>query len=277
MEPEKLTTGSGTGERKNQGKLRYDLVPDFAQQEYVRVLTKGAEKYSPDNWRGGMKWSTVLASLSRHLAELKKGKDFDDGVDGTGCYHAAQIMCNAAFILEYYRIHPQGDDRKHSYLKPLKIGLDLDEVLVGFVNGYMKKFSIDKTPETWNFDPQLPSRLKDLPNEWWLALEPLIDPSELTFEPTCYITSRIIDSSVSAEWIHKNNFPSAPVFTVKSPEEKVAVALENKLDLFADDSYSVFQAMNRAGVCCFLVDAPHNRRYDVGFKRIKSLSELTKF
>ncbi len=41
-----------------------------------------------------------------------------------------------------------------------------------------------------------------------------------------------------------------------------------------DDKYETFVEMNKAGILCFLYDAPHNQRYDVGFKRIKNLSEL---
>ena len=31
------------------GKPRFDLVPPIAQLEFVKVLTFGAQKYSPDN------------------------------------------------------------------------------------------------------------------------------------------------------------------------------------------------------------------------------------
>lgn len=34
------------GLRYNEGKTRHDLVPAFAQEQYAKVLTKGAEKYS---------------------------------------------------------------------------------------------------------------------------------------------------------------------------------------------------------------------------------------
>lgn len=43
------------GKRYNKGKLRYDLVPVRAQEEYVKVLTSGAQKYSDNNWRMGTK------------------------------------------------------------------------------------------------------------------------------------------------------------------------------------------------------------------------------
>src|SRR5678809_1060857 len=67
----------GTGERKNEGKLRHDLVNPHALEGMVRVLTAGAKKYSDHNWEFGMPWSKVLASLKRHLTAIEKGEDYD--------------------------------------------------------------------------------------------------------------------------------------------------------------------------------------------------------
>ena len=69
------TTPDGGGLRHNTGKLRYDLVPAYAQEQYVRVLTRGAQKYAERNWERGMKWSTCLASLKRHIAAYERGED----------------------------------------------------------------------------------------------------------------------------------------------------------------------------------------------------------
>ena len=69
-----LETNTGTGLRYNIGKLRYDLVHPFAHEQMVRVLTKGAQKYDERNWEGGMPWSTIIASLERHLAAIKAGE-----------------------------------------------------------------------------------------------------------------------------------------------------------------------------------------------------------
>jgi uncharacterized HAD superfamily protein len=55
---------------------------------------------------------------------------------------------------------------------------------------------------------------------------------------------------------------------------KIDVAKESGIDIFVDDRFENFVELNNAGICCYLFDSPHNRRYDVGHKRIKSLSEL---
>ena len=40
----------GTGERKNEGKLRYDLIHPVANRGLAQVLTSGAAKYAERNW-----------------------------------------------------------------------------------------------------------------------------------------------------------------------------------------------------------------------------------
>ena len=99
--------------RYNEGKTRYDLVPTFAHEQLAKTLTVGADKYGDQNWRKGMSWSSVIASLERHLAAIKRGEDYDLE---SGLLHSAHVMCNAAFLTEYYKIHPQGDDRVQNRL-----------------------------------------------------------------------------------------------------------------------------------------------------------------
>lgn len=103
---------TGNGLRFNSGKLRYELVPVYAQEEYVRVLSAGAKKYGDHNWRLGMPWTTVMACIERHLMAVKKGEDYDPE---TGLLHTAHIMANSAFLTQFYKDYPQGDDRLHKY------------------------------------------------------------------------------------------------------------------------------------------------------------------
>ena len=103
-------TADGTGLRYNQKKLRFDLVPTHAQEQFVNVLSMGAQKYGDENWRKGISWRAVGASLERHLHAWKKGEDVDRE---SGLSHMAHIMCNAAFLLEYEQIYKEGDDRIH--------------------------------------------------------------------------------------------------------------------------------------------------------------------
>ena len=61
-----------------------------------------------------------------------------------------------------------------------------------------------------------------------------------------------------------------PVYSVGVNESKVEVAKKSGVDIFVDDRFENFVELNNNGICTFLFDAPHNRRYNVGHKRIKS-------
>lgn len=264
----------GDGKRFNEGKLRYDLVHPIALEGLVKVLTQGSIKYDERNWEKGMKWTSVIASLKRHLAAIERGEDYDKE---SGLLHIDHVQCNAHFISAYYKIFPEGDDRP---IKPIpKIGLDIDEVLADFVGGWMKKYKIKERPTSWHFDPKIPQRFAKMKrdgtlNAFMLSLRPLVDPMDIPFEPHCYITSRSVPSAVTAKWILDNGFPNAPVYTVPMGASKVDVAKEAGIEVFVDDKYETFVEMNNAGIMCYLFDQPHNRRYSAGHYRIKSLSEV---
>lgn len=263
------------GLRFNSGKTRHDLLPTFAQEQYAKVMTIGATKYKERNWEAGMAWSTVLASLERHIQAFKSGEDYDLE---SGELHMAHAMCNVAFLLEYYKIFPQGDDRPHKYLNYPKIGLDIDEVLARWTPAWCRKWDIP-TPMSWYFDREISSKFEVMRqhgelDEFYLSLEVLTPPDEIPFEPHCYITSRPVNSDISMQWLDKNGYPHRPVYTVGLGQSKVDVIHESGCEIFVDDRFENFVELNRAGVCCFLFDAPHNKKYNVGYKRIKSLKEL---
>jgi 5'(3')-deoxyribonucleotidase len=263
------------GLRHNEGKTRYDLLPAFAQDQFAKVLTKGAEKYAARNWELGMKWSKVLASLKRHLAAIERGEDYDNE---SGLLHSAHVMTNAAFLTEYYKIYPQGDDRPHAYLNRPRIGLDIDEVLCDWVGAWIKKYNLPQ-PTAWSFDGSISTKFEAMRkigilDIFYADLKPKCKPEDIPFEPHCYITSRPVSTEVSAEWLKNNGFPVRPVITVPYGQSKVSAAKEAGVEIFVDDSYKNFVDLNNAGICCYLFDAPHNQRYQVGHKRIKSLNEL---
>lgn len=270
-----MSNEKGKGLRYNEGKLRFDLFPPFARRIIAQIFTKGAEKYALRNWENGMPWSSVEASLERHYQSYKESKDFDPE---DGMLHIAKVAWNAIALTEYYKIYPQGDDRPHRYLLQNKIGLDIDEVLADFVGALMDRFP-DKIKERsiyWN-DTVLHecfAQVRDDEN-FWLSIKPTI--KELPFEPHCYITSRSVNKEITQKWLDMNGFPHAPLYAMKQGESKVEAAKKSGCDVFVDDCYEHFIDLNRNGIFCYLFDAPHNRRYDVGFRRIKSLSELVDF
>lgn len=258
--------------RFNEGKLRYDLFEPFALKQLANVFTMGANKYGDNNWTKGMKWSKVIASLKRHISAFESGEDYDPE---SKLLHSAHISWNAMALTSYYKLAPQYDDRPHAYLNRPKIGLDIDEVICDWMGEFAKKHDL-KEPKNWYFSYSTRQKLEmsDELKEWYLNLPPKMNPDDLPFEPHCYLTSRSIPIEITEAWIEKNGFPTVPVYCVPLGASKVAVAKESGIDMFIDDKFENFVELNKAGVCTFLLDAPHNQRYDVGYKRIHSIKEL---
>lgn len=258
----------------DQGKIRMDLLP-LSIEETAKVMTFGAEKYGDHNWLStGMQWSRLRGAIGRHLAAYDRGEDFDTEAASKGyrIYHMAQVAANAQMLVDYYKYHPDKDDRVHLYLFEKKIGLDIDEVLADFTGAYCQRFQISKEALHWNFDYKIKERMQELreDKEFWLNITPLIE--SIPFEPHCYITARPIPAEWTEEWLHKFNFPCSPV--ISQQESKVETAKKMEVDIFVDDRWQHFLELNKAGICTFLMDSPHNKKYNVGFKRIQSLKEL---
>lgn len=258
------------GLRFNTGKLRYDLIHPKAQEGLVKVLTKGSEKYSPRNWEKGMSWSTVIASLKRHLAAVEKGEDYDPE---TGLLHADHIQCNAHFLSAYYHIYPKGDDRR--VVPDIKVGLDIDGVLADMQWSLCWYKNVEQfDPQYWDC-PKFHKLFKEVLNDkkfWVDTIRSYYQGSSLPFEPHCYITSRSIPSEWTQEWLDKNGYPKAPLYSRFG--SKVELAKQAGIDYFIDDSYDNFVELNNAGICTFLRTRSYNERYDVGHKRINSLEEF---
>ena len=90
------------------GKLPMSLLSREALEQTARVLQFGAQKYSSHNWRKGFVWSRTLDALLRHTIAFMEGEDLDPE---SGLSHMAHAMCNAMFILEFIKTHPELDDR----------------------------------------------------------------------------------------------------------------------------------------------------------------------
>jgi uncharacterized HAD superfamily protein len=219
---------------------------------------------------------SVAASMKRHIAAFERGEDFDEE---SGLLHMAHAAWNALAIVSYYKHRPEFDDRKHSYLNVPKIGLDIDEVICDFTAGWGKLHKVDDRPECWNYHRNMGKEFKRMNEEkiledFYLSLEPKISPNDLPFEPHCYVTSRPVPTELTEKWLEKHKFPGSKVITVPLGTSKVNALKEAGVEVFVDDAFHNFTELNKAGILCYLFDAPHNRRYNVGYKRIKSLKEL---
>jgi hypothetical protein len=88
-----------TGGRKfDGGKLQYGLLPPLALRETVKVLTFGAEKYEPDNWkRVPDSHRRYFDAAQRHLWAYKEGEVNDPE---SGVNHLAHALCCIMFMLD---------------------------------------------------------------------------------------------------------------------------------------------------------------------------------
>lgn len=257
--------------RYNGGKTRYDLIHPVGYQGLATVLTKGAEKYEPRNWERGFSWSSVLASLKRHLTAFELGEDYDPE---TGLLHIDHIQCNAHFLSSFYQIYPQGDDRRVWYKKGFKrVYCDLDGVLADFESHFLKYLNLETAPPTdWN-DYRFRDNFNKIANDdnFWLSLPKIIEPDEITYPISGYVTSRPCDEKIINLWLKNNGFPKGKLFVVKDKKYEV---LKDICDVFIDDSIHNFIECQSNGVTCYLMSRPHNEKFNVGHFRINSFKEF---
>jgi len=165
-------------------------------------------------------------------------------------------------------------------MKKQKIGLDIDGVLADFMWSWHKLHpEIPSEPDSYDFDKNIKQRLTDMGiagtlDDFYLSITPLIEPEDIPFEVTCYVTSRPVSSDVSAKWLQKCGFPDRPVFTVPMGTSKVDVMKAAGVEIFIDDYYENFIDLNNKGILTYLYSAPWNMNYDVGDMRINSLNDI---
>lgn len=94
--------------RYDQDKPRMDLLSPIAMFATAQVMTKGLVKYPGSQWKKGMAWSKVSASLLRHMFKFMAGEDLDPE---SGLPHIDHVASNCMFLQEYFRKHKDLDDR----------------------------------------------------------------------------------------------------------------------------------------------------------------------
>lgn len=84
-----------SGRKDDQQKDMWTLLPTEEIRDVIRVLMKGAEKYSPWNWKKVKDGeSRYLNAAYRHLAEISKGTKTDPE---WGFSHYAHAICSLLF------------------------------------------------------------------------------------------------------------------------------------------------------------------------------------
>jgi len=99
-ESQTATTG---GRKFDGGKLQYGLLPPQALKATVDVLTFGAQKYEPDNWKHVPDSKRrYFDALQRHIWAWQEGEQLDPE---SGKHHLAHALCCLMFLYEHDTIY----------------------------------------------------------------------------------------------------------------------------------------------------------------------------
>lgn len=84
------------GTKHDADKPRWDLLPLDIVEEVVKVLTYGAKKYAPNNWKQVSPKERYFAAAMRHIAAWHNGERIDRE---SGCLHLACAICSLIFLI----------------------------------------------------------------------------------------------------------------------------------------------------------------------------------
>ena len=141
-------------------------------------------------------------------------------------------------------------------MKKLRIGLDLDDTLNQFFNPYLQRFREPKNQTEITRNVQ---RVLSKDREFWLNL-PVANT--IDFIPELYCSKRVNPKSWSKQWLEDNGFPNRPFYQMVYQQGNKANMIKGRVDVFIDDSYSNFTAMNKAGLPCLLINNTFNSDCD---------------
>jgi hypothetical protein len=86
-----------TGRKDDNGKRRWDLIPWIELGEIVDILTFGAQKYDPENWKHVKDAKNrYFAAAMRHITAWWNGEKKDPE---SGQSHLAHAVCCLMFLM----------------------------------------------------------------------------------------------------------------------------------------------------------------------------------
>lgn len=83
-------------------KLRYNLIPAEVEEELAKILTYGAAKYEPNNWKKCKDSTYYWDAMYRHLQQHRLGEVVDKE---SGFNHLSHALCNLMFLVYFERIN----------------------------------------------------------------------------------------------------------------------------------------------------------------------------
>lgn len=232
----------------------------------AKVFAKGVDEgYPEEGWKN--------CKIKHLINQLKKKlNDFEDMIDkdDDNLYNIDKVAAYAMMIHDTLATNPQMDNRFDQISNIPRVALDVDDVVADFINGFKEKTGLEMNPY-WSSNYNIADELKALSNdeEFWTNLKVKHYPN---FEPACYISSRSIPVAFTEKFIQKAGLPCAPVFHVPWNTSKVKVLKENNINILVDDKVENFLEATKAGVFCYLMDAPHNQKFDAKGRRVYNLN-----
>ena len=103
------------GDKHDEGKIRFDLLPDDALTLIAEVLTQGASEYGDHNWEEGISASRLESAARRHMTRWKLGQTKDPKSKLSHLVHAA---CDLLMMVALEnRAEPGFDDRRFIFTR----------------------------------------------------------------------------------------------------------------------------------------------------------------
>lgn len=133
--------------------------------------------------------------------------------------------------------------RKH----PIRIGLDIDDVIADFWGGYKKYFDTEHNPkqlEDHTITKNVERILKHDKN-FWINLDVVDFPN---FIPELYCTKRVNNKEWTREFLRINGFPIKPIYQIFTQAKNKADLIKGRVDVFVDDSLRNVLQCNNAGL-----------------------------
>lgn len=118
IESKKKEEVAKTGIKFDQDKPRMSLLPSGPLMEVAEVMTMGAKKYSPHNYRKGMNHSRLLDAAMRHMAQFNKGEKQDEE---SGKSHLAHAIASLLMLLELQSTWKGKDDIWKGFVEDDKV------------------------------------------------------------------------------------------------------------------------------------------------------------
>ena len=160
----------------------------------------------------------------------------------------------------------------------MRIGLDIDDVLAQFFPAMCQRVGrACKQINIWDGDNEAAFVRINMPKvegnyRFWLNLDPLSRPADITFEFDYYITSSpksMIDYRV--QWLRMHGFP---VKRVVHSDNKIQTMLDLNIDVLIDDKPSTLESVQQAGLIPIQFVPPYMSIINQNLNPIRHLSEV---